>query len=518
VWAARHAPTARDLARMRDESARLGYQPLVSLITPVYNTDPRWLRACLESVRRQAYPRWELCICDDASTAPETRAVLDACTDPQIKIVRLDRNSHISAASNAALSLAAGELVGLLDHDDELTPDALFEVVSQFNRAPDTDIVYSDEDKLDADGGLSDPYFKPDWSPDHLLSAMYTCHFTVVRRAIVERAGGFRVGYEGSQDHDLILRMSELTDRIHHLPKVLYHWRRTPESVANTGTEKSWATDAGMRALEDTMRRRRIDAAVMSGGLPGLYRVRFAIEGSPQVSVIVVNTGASREARGAAVERFHRATDYAPLEVIEARGGGRPTTADVHLAVRASRGTHLLFVDASLTPRGRDWVSALLEFSQQPSIGAVGGKLHYADGRLRHVGLLLGVGRGIARGMHGESEGSYGYFSGAIAVRNYSAVSGECLMTRRDVFESVGGFDDGLPWSVADIDYCLKVRRAGLRVVFTPYAQLKIESGSSTSEPDAADVDRLRSRWRAAFDRDPYYNPNLDRHSAYQLS
>ncbi len=504
---------------MRAESAQFAAQPVISIVTPVHDTDPRWLRACIASVRNQAYPHWELCLCDDASTRAETRQVLAGCTDARIRIVRLYRNAHISAASNAALALATGEFVGFLDHDDELTPDALFEVVALLNRAPDADVVYSDEDKRDADGGLSDPYFKPDWSPEHLLSAMYTCHFTVVRRAAIDRAGGFRAGYEGSQDHDLMLRLAEATDRIHHLPRVLYHWRRTPESTASTGTEKSWAHEAGIRALEDCVRRRGWHASVVTGGVPGLYRVRFAVCDHPLVSIVIVNAAGTPGAAASCADRVRAVTSYAPIEIVASNETGPATTREVQSAVRRTQGRHVVILDASLTPEEDAWLEALLEYSQQEPIGAVGAKIRYGDGRLRHVGLLLGVGDGIARAMHGWPADAYGYFSGAIGVRNYSVVSGECLMTRRDVFDRVGGFDEALPWSVADVDYCLRTRADGRRVVFTPYADLRIrdEAAAPPIVVDRSGLALVRTRWTSWFERDPQYNPNLSRQTGYEL-
>jgi GT2 family glycosyltransferase len=510
AWAARRAPTDADLARMRDASSRLSYRPVISIITPVYNTDARWLRAGIESVRRQAYPHWQLCICDDASTAEGTRAVLAECAawnDERITIVRLERNAHISAASNAALAAATGEFIGLLDHDDELTPDALFEIVAHLNDAPDTDWLYSDEDKLDADGGLSDAYFKPDWSPEHLLSAMYTCHFTVLRRALVESAGGFRLGYEGSQDHDLALRLAEMTTKIRHVPKVLYHWRRTPESTANTGTEKSWASEAGMRALEDTVRRRGVDASVVSGGVPGLYRVKFAIRDEPLVVIVVANSSG-----GAFTDRLQSATAHPRLEILSVDAAGGNLASAVNAAVRRTRADHVVLLSPSVEPVTDEWLAALLEYSQQDPIGAVGAKIQYPDGRIRHIGLLTGVDAGVARAMHGHPPPpiGYGYFSSAIGVRNYSAVSHECLMTRRDMFERVGGFDALIPWSVADVDYGLKVIRAGRRVVFTPHASLRIrEDATAEPAPDPAALDALRARWGQTLDVDPYFNRNL---------
>lgn len=504
-WARDRAPDGAALAAMRAEAEGWSCRPLISIITPVYNTDPRWLRACIASVGAQVYTNWELCLADDGSTAEGTLAVLGEQDDPRIRVTRLERNAGISAASNAALATSRGEFVALVDHDDELTPDALYHAVHHLNTARDADVLYSDEDKRDPDGGLSEPFFKPCWSPEHLLSAMYTCHLTLARRSLVERAGGFRAGYEGAQDHDLMLRLSEITTRIAHIPRVLYHWRRTPESTASAASAKPWASDSGARALEDYVRRTGIDAEVVSGGAPGLYRVRFAITGQPLVTIVV----AAQEAQGAAVERaigvFGARTAYPHVDVVPAVAAASSLTEGINLAIRASTGAHVVVVDASLEPVDDEWVTSLLEYSQQQAIGAVGAKIQYRDGRLRHIGIVTCAKGGPAAILHGQGGDSYGYFSSAIGVRNYAAVSGECLMTRREVFDRLGGFDARLPWWGADVDYCVRARREGLRVVFTPYARLRCPADAPP-----------RPRSGEAIE-DPYYNPNLSRASADYL-
>jgi hypothetical protein len=242
-WIVEHTPSKEALGEMRRDSERLAYRPRMSVITPVYNTDPAWLRACIESMRSQVYENWELCLADDGSTARGTLAVLkDYESDPRVRVVHLAGNSGISIASNAALEIATGDFIVTLDHDDELAPEALYEVVRFLNLVPDADFVYSDEDKLGPAGERCDPYFKPDWSPEHFRSCMYTCHLLVLRTSLVRELGGFRRGFEGSQDYDLVLRVIERTERIHHIPKILYHWRKTPGSTATSGLAKTCAT------------------------------------------------------------------------------------------------------------------------------------------------------------------------------------------------------------------------------------------------------------------------------------
>jgi GT2 family glycosyltransferase len=542
AWLREHSLSPVRIEEMRKQSSTFSYRPLVSVITPVYNTDPRWLRACIESVKSQAYPNWQLCLADDGSTRAETRALLREYEgDPRITIKLLATNRGIAAASNEALTLAEGEFVAFLDHDDELTSDALFEAVALLNRDRDADFIYSDEDKLELDGTRTEVYFKPDWSPDHFLTNMYTCHLMVVRRALVERVGGFRQGYEGAQDYDLVLRLIDRTSRIHHVPKVLYQWRRLPESAAGDEGAKPQAHDAGQLALEDYVRRNELDAEILPGALRHLYRVRYRIKGEPLVSIVLpaIPEIAGRDGRSACertLAMLAERTTYRRFEVVvpveRDRPPNRTLQAPPDVTVREApmdaasirgrlrqqkraaadaTGEHLLFLDWGLVPISGEWLTALLEFSQQSAIGAVGAKLHYSDGSLKHIGLVLGVNGPAAPAFHLHPRSSSGYWGTAIAVRNYSAVSGDCLMTRREVYNAVGGFDDEMG-GFADVDYCLRLGRAGYRVVFTPHASLvQDKSSHSDAHTEAHDATPLQRRWRDDLARDPYYNPNFSR-------
>ncbi len=545
-WVTRNTRKAEELATLAAETTALTYQPLISIVTPVYNTEPRWLRACIDSVRQQVYPNWEHCLCDDASSLPATIETLrEYETDPRIRIRYATVNGGISIASNAALEQASGEFVALLDHDDELPPDALAEVVRYLDRHPDADVLYSDEDKLDLAGARCDPYFKPDWSPDHFLTCMYTCHFMVIRRTLLAEIGGFRKGYEGAQDYDLLLRLMERTTRIHHIPRVLYHWRKLPESTASAGQAKPWALDAGRLALEDYVRRNGVEAEVLSGGLPGVYRIKRRIRGTPLVSIVIPTAGRYRTVRGGQVDMLAAAirsvvekTEYRYYEliVVADAAGVLPETlralegtqhqvlrferlglfnfsAKVNAGAAAASGDHVLLFNDDLEVTSPEWLEAMLEYSQEPEIGAVGAKLLYPDGRLQHVGMVLGVAGVAAHAFHQHPGVSPGYAGSAVMVRNYSAVTGACLMSRRDVFAEVGGFDERFPIDFNDVDYCLRLRRAGYRVVFTPFAQLYHHESASfgARQQDLGAVAEMRKRWGAAIDRDPYYNPNLTR-------
>jgi GT2 family glycosyltransferase len=549
-WLARNTPDAAALEQLTREVTALPLQPRISIVTPVYNTDPQWLRACIESVRRQAYPHFELCLCDDASTSPETIQTLrDYESDPRVRIRYLSVNAGISAASNAALAMASGDFVALLDHDDELAPDALAEVVKYINAHPDASVMYSDEDKLDLTGARCEPFFKPDWSPEHFLTCMYTCHLMVVRKALLDSVGGFRTGYEGAQDYDLLLRLMERTSEVHHIPRVLYHWRKLPQSTASAGQAKPWALDAGRMALEDYVRRNDIEADVLPGGGAGLYRVRRRIRGTPLVSIVIPTAGKPRrvgnrdfDVLAQAVRSIAEKTTYGHYELVIVVSGSPDSqelpassraalagtrhrivtlerfglfnfSASINAGAAAASGDHLLLFNDDLEVIDPDWLTAMLEYSQEPGVGAVGAKLLYPDGRLQHIGIVLGVGGVAAHAFHQHPGVSPGYGGSAMIVRNYSAVTGACLMTRRAVFEEAGGFDERLPTDFNDVDYCLRLGRAGYRVVFTPWAQLYHHESASfgTRQHEMRELEEMRRRWADVIENDPYYNPNLTR-------
>jgi len=549
-WLEANAPGEEGLRRMGQHVLEFAYRPTISILTPVRDTDPTWLRGCIESVRQQIYPEWELCLSDDGSTMETTRAVLrEYAADPRIRIAWSPSSHGISAASNAALHMATGEFIGLLDHDDVLAPEALFEFVRRLNQDGTADILYSDEDKIDLSGIRREPYFKPDWSPEHLLSNMYTCHFLVVRRDLAVAVGGFRSDYDGSQDYDLLLRLIERTSRVVHVPKVLYGWRMTPQSAASSRMAKGWAVHAGRRALEDYVRRNAIDAQVLPVEPAGHYRVRRRIAESSLVSIIVVHDEhAPRAAPNegdmlvACVRALARNTRYQSSEVILVHGERLTERAarflerahcrlvhsvaaalpvnvarSANLAAAQARGSHLLILHADVRPMEEDWLTAMLEYSEQEAIGAVGAKLTTPDGKLDHVGILVGVCGVAAHAWQGLPASTRGYMSSAIGVRNYSAVSAACLMTRRDVFWKLDGFDERFGRDLFDVDYCLRARQAGYRVVSTPYAQMRHEHVSEPRGRFPEELKEFRRRW-GEQPVDPYYHPGFDRDSSiYRL-
>jgi len=527
-----------DLARMKRDSASLEYRPLISIIIPVYNVDEIWLTKCIDSVLAQAYGNWELCLADDASTEPHVLAVLQRYqeSDSRIKAVYLEENRGIAGASNAALELASGEFVGLLDNDDELTPDALFQVVILLNEHRDADMVYSDEDKLNQDGALCEPFFKPDWSPDLFLTQMYTCHFGIYRKSLADAIGGFREGFDGSQDYDFVLRLTEQTNRIHHIPKILYHWRMIPGSTAEKYESKD-SDVPSMKSLSHAMRRRGWKGVVERGLEPGTFRLRYYIAGEPLVSIIIPTRDGAALLRKC-VDSIRKKTTWGNYEIIVMDNGSSETAALEYLeqldgldecrvirhegpfnfsainnaAAQEAAGEMLVFLNNDTEVSSGDWLEAMLELAQLPHAGAVGPCLLYPDDTIQHAGIVLGLG-GIANpAFYRRPAEGWSYFNQARVIRDYSAVTGACMMVRKEVFEELGGFDEqNLPIAYNDIDFCLRLRGKGYQSIYTPFAILYHDEGASRGYGPDPEAEYMMRNWRGVIDRDPYYNPNLTR-------
>jgi len=526
-WLKRHAVTQDRRREMDQECARLTYRPLVSIITPVYNTPERWLRLAIESVQAQIYPKWQLCLADDASTDLHVGRVLSeyARLDDRIRLVALTENSGISGASNAALALAEGEFVALLDHDDELQPDALLEVIKVLNEQPDLDIIYTDEDKKTRDGRRISPFFKPDWSPNLLLSCNYLAHFLVYRRALLEKVGGFRSTFDGSQDYDLILRASEQTPHISHVPLPLYSWRMISGSAAASEQAKPYAYTAAKRALNEAIQRRGLTGRVEDTQVPGVYLVRPRIQREALVSVIIP----TRDKGGLlmrCVEASTSHTSYPAYEIIvvdsspeeplpeslkTAVGAVVPYDRDVFNFSRAiklgaakAHGDYLLLLNDDTEALAHGWLEALLEHAQRPEVGVVGARLVDRHGEPQHEGIVLGIWGLPAANL------PFRHWSLGDCLRDCSAVTAACMMTRRDVFDTLGGFDEGMRLGWNDVDYCLRARQAGYEIVYAPAAVLRHDEGTTRGATRHLDDDAVfRQRWGSP--EDPFYNANFDR-------
>ena len=527
--------------------------PRFSILTPVYDTPAGVLFDMLESVRAQTFADWELCLVDDASTEPHVRQALEAArdSDPRIQVRFREANGGIVTASNDGLEMARGEFLALLDHDDELHPDALALVEEALQGEPKADYVYTDEDKIDPRGKHSGPFFKPDWSPDRMRTQMYSCHLSVFRRSLVEEVGGFDPEFEGSQDWDLVLKVTERARAVLHVPRVLYHWRALETSAAGGGeAAKPWAFEAGKRAVQAHCERIGLPARVERDAEdPGVYHLEPELTEQPLVSIVIPTRGQVREVRydpvvvanncvrsiveDSTYENYEivvvadQSTAPDVLEYLHEMGGERlrivrfdrpfSFSGMINVGAVRSHGEHLLLLNDDIEVIGSDWMTAMLEYSQQPEIGAVGAKLLYPDGRLQHVGVRFEEGL-PGHLYHGFSGDFNGYSNNVRVVQNCLAVTGACLMTRRELFEQVGGLSTTLPVNYNDIDYCMKLRDAGHRVLYDPDLVLyHFESSSRSNEVEDWEKDRFRGRWQQLAAVDPYSNPNL-RHGAPKLA
>jgi GT2 family glycosyltransferase len=520
-------------------------EPRFSILTPVYDTPPDVLLAMLESVRRQTFEDWELCLVDDASPGAHVMGILEAAQreDARIRVARRDSNGGIVAASNDALAMASGEFAALLDHDDELHPEALAAVDEALAASPEADYLYTDEDKIKTSGRHAGPFFKPDWSPDRLRTQMYTCHFSVLRRTLVEEVGGFDPDFEGSQDWDLILKVSERARAVVHVPRILYHWRMLETSAAGGGeSAKPWAFEAGRHAVQAHCERIGLQARVERDvEHAGVYHLEPALEVRPPVSIVIPTNGQAREVRyreevlvSHCVRSIVETSTYENYEIVvvadasippavldELReiGGDRLRLVDydepfnfsakINLGAAHSEGEHLLLLNDDIEAATPAWIERMVMYSMLDEVGAVGGRLLWEDGRLQHVGVRFegGLPGHPFRGFAGDFKG---YGNELLVVQNALAVTGACLMTRRELFDEVGGLSTDLPVNYNDIDYCLKLREEGRRALYDPdLVMFHFESSSRAGDVEEWEKAYLLERWLRLTSPDPYSNPNL---------
>jgi GT2 family glycosyltransferase len=517
---------------------------VISIVVPVYNTDLRYLNEMYESVLAQTYSHWELCIAD-GNSYQEVRLLLLTWQDqePRVRLTLLDKNLGIAENSNAAIALASGDFVAFLDHDDTLAPHALCELIKVITRQPDTDFIYSDEDKLSEDSKLRFyPHFKPDWSPDTLRSCNYVCHFTAIKQSLLEKTGMFRTGFEGSQDYDLFLRATERAANIAHIPNVLYHWRATETSTSINPSSKSYAYESGKKALSEHLARIGLRGQVDGGATANTYEISY-YPVDEKVSIIIPNRDHYVDL-SRCIKSILEKTTHSNYEIIIIDNGStqsdllnyyksistEPKIRILHwnaefnyssinnYGASVSDGSYLLFLNNDTLVVSEDWIERMLEHASRPDVGATGAKLYYGDGSIQHSGVVIGM-TGIAGHAHRYyPKNSSGYMERLRIVQNVSAVTGACMLVRRSVYNEVNGFDETYQVAYGDIDMCLKIRACGYLIVWTPYAELyHYESRSRGAEDTPEKQQRLsnesrlfNSRWQSIIDAgDPYYNKNL---------
>jgi|GEM_PF-538054 len=541
-----------DIIKLKEEysviSPGFSLRPVFSIVIPVYNPPPEFLRAAIDSVRDQLYDRWELCLSDDVSPNPEVRKVLSeyAAKDKRIKVVFREENGHISANTNSALTLATGDYILFMDHDDLLTPNCLSEFVRHINAHPYDEIIYSDEDKIDDEGKYSMPHFKPDWAPDNLLSRNYMGHVIVVSRNIMDQVKGFRLGFEGSQDHDFLLRATELTRYIGHIPKVLYHWRIHQASVASNTDAKPYAYIAAQKALDEALIRRGTPGHISH--IPdtlGGYRIHYDIVKPGKVSVIIPTKDQVGLLKGA-IDSIINRTDYPDFEIIvlnnnsstpeffELMADYQQKHSDIfrcidanfkfnfarlmNIGVAASKGDYILLANNDIEVIESNWMTEMVSFAQQKHAGAVGVKLLYKDDTIQHAGVVLGLGGAAGHVFINMHKNDRGYFNYIKSLNNYSAVTAACVMCRKEIYQEVGGMDEMLDVEYNDVDLCLKFLTHGYFNVYIPDVEVYHYESATRGHPFQSkeswaqhekDFGIFRGKWQSLIDNDPFYSPNL---------
>ncbi len=546
-------PSLPSVEEVHSSLDKMHFQPLISIVMPVYNTDEIYLRACIESVIGQTYSKWELCIADDNSPKPHVRRVLleYAQSDKRIHVVLREENGHISRASNSALEIATGDFVALLDHDDVLPAHALYYMAQAINDHPDAQVLYSDEDKIDTLGNRFDPHFKSDWNPDLFFSQNYVCHLGVYGRKLLKRISGFRVGVEGSQDQDLLLRCLPYVEpkQIIHIPRILYHWRTVEGSTALASGEKCYTTTAGIKALRDFFATQGDSSVEVEAGLvPNTYRINWPLPEPVPLVTLLIPTRDRKALTETAVLSILKKTTYPNFEIIIIDNGSVETetlnwfdevqkkhtrvrvlpypqpfnySAINNFGVRHAKGSLIGLINNDIEVISPEWLTEMVSHASRPEIGCVGAKLYYTNNTIQHAGVILGIG-----GVAGHSHKYYkrddlGYFSRLKVVQNLSAVTAACLIVRKDLYKKIGGLDEvNLKVAFNDVDFCLKIQNIGYRNLWTPYAELYHHESISRGSEDTlekkkrfqSEAEYMQLKWGSLLNTDQFYNRNLSNH------
>ena len=542
-WFANHCPTEEEIAEQRKRV--FAYAPKISILVPVYNTPAVFLKQMIQSVRKQTYSNWELCIANANPANPEVAEILRVASkkDERIKVVDVPENEGIAQNTNRALEIAAGEYIGLLDHDDLLAVNALYEVVNTLNADAGAEVIYTDEDKVTTD--LEEhfkPHFKPDFNLDLLRSNNYICNFFVAKKELIERVGAFRKEFNGAQDYDLILRCTEEAENIVHVPKILYHWRVHKESTSDNPMSKMYAYDAGKKAIEEHLKRCDTSGEVSHTKDLGFYRVKYPVQGEPLVSILIPNKD-QVDSLDKCLRSIEEKTDYHNYEIVIIENNSEKEetfryyekissekirvirwekefnySAINNFGVRHAKGDYILFLNNDVKIINSDWMREMLSHCQRKEVGIVGARLYYPDDTIQHGGIIVGIG-GVAGSVFvGLPKGYSGYMHKAALQLDLSAVTAACMMMKRRVFEEVGGFEEKLKVAFNDVDLCLKTREKGYLVVYNPYVELyhyesKTRGAEDTKEKVRrfqTEIEYMRSHWIDILKKgDPMYNTNL---------
>lgn len=544
-WIWKHLPTEAELAKQRTQV--FAYAPKFSVVVPLYKTPETYLLSLVDSMKQQTYKNWELCLSDGSGKDSPLKEILTVIQEeePRVKVISHETSLQISENTNAAMGIATGDYIAFADHDDELTPNALYECVKALNRNQDIDVLYSDEDKMSMNGKLFfEPHFKPDFNIDLLCTVNYICHLFVVKRELMEQVGGLRKEFDGAQDHDFIFRCTEQAKRIHHIPKILYHWRCHMDSTAENPESKRYAFLAGARAVEAHYERIGVSAEVFQGEYLGLYRTRFHRTYDPLISILIPNKDHIDDLKRC-IDSIEAKSTYRNYEyiIIENNSTEEETfryyveleatnpkvrvvywdgifnySAINNFGAKFAKGDYYLLLNNDTEIINPDCLEELLGYCMRKDVGAVGARLYYDDDTIQHAGVVIGFGGIAGHCFVQQPRGFSGYCHRIICAQDYSAVTAACMMVRKDAFEEVGGLTEELAVAFNDIDFCMKLRAAGYLIVYNPYAELYHYESKSRGQEDTPEKVARFNQEIATFERrwpeilkhgDPFYNPNL---------
>ncbi len=541
-WMANNDITKKELEIQKE--TKFKYEPKISILVPLYNTNEKFFKELLDSLQKQSYSNWELCLAD-GSNKPLEKIKKLIKNDPRCKYNYLNANKGISENTNEALKLATGDFIGLLDHDDYLTYNCLFEVVKCINKNPDVEFIYTDEDKFNqATEKRCDPHFKPDYAVDTLRCNNYICHFSVFKKELMDKLGGFRSKYDGAQDYDIILRATENTDKICHIPKVLYHWRVHPTSTASTADAKPWAFEAGVIVVQDHLERMGLKGKVTHGDTLGTYQIDYEVIGNPKVTIIIPNKDGidildkclksilekttylnyeiviveNNSEDQATFDYYEKIIENDKVNVVYYPEKGFNYSKIINYGVKNSSGDYVIQLNNDTELITPNWLEKMLGFCQREDVGAVGAKLYYPDDTIQHAGLMIGVLQIAAHVFRGLERKKHGYFANDSKIQNLNAVTAACIMTKREIYKQVGYMDETFAVAFNDVDFCLKIRQLNKLIVYNPFVEFYHYESKSRGEDTAPDkrarfvseVNRFLGRWKEFIDKgDQYYNPNL---------
>lgn len=539
-WIINNTPIEAELQIQRN--TKFNYNPKISIVVPMYNTPEKFFSELIKSLIAQTYNNWELCLADGSDTKAEY-IEKTIKKDDGIKYAFLNRNKGIAGNSNAALSLATGDFIALLDHDDLLPVYSLFEIVKKINEEPEADFIYTDEDKIDTDGKKRfDPYFKSDFSIDKLRCNNYICHLTVIKKTLMVELNGWNEGFDGSQDHDLILRACEKATKIIHIPKILYHWRVHSGSVTTGINVKPYTIEAGVRAIRASFDRQNINAKIETFPNMCFYKITYLYTGKPKISILIPNTDninnlklciksilqteynnfeiiiiENNSTDSKTFNYYDKITLQDNIKVVYYKGNGFNFSKIINFGASKATGDYFILLNNDVEIKTKNWLEILLGFAQRDDVGAIGVKLLYPDYTIQHGGVIIGIGVASHLNIMRNAE-DYGYFGNMIMNQNLSAVTAACMMVSKENFYAVNGFEEDLSVAYNDIDFCLKLREKGKLIVYTPLVEgIHYESKSRGNDNDLDKIDRFNAeqdymykKWANYYENgDPYFNPNL---------